>query len=95
MTETFSIRIDTEMKKLLEALAKSSKSFPAAEAITACVESEAWQLEELRLGIVELEAGRGVGHEKVSKRLKSWGQPDETKAPRGELSWSDERFGVW
>lgn len=85
MTETLSIRLDAETKKRLDALAKSSKrskSYLAAEAIAVYVESEAWQLEELQAGKAELEAGRGVGHAKVTKWLKSWGKAGETKAPR-------------
>ena len=85
MTETLSIRIDSETKKNLDALAlrvKRSKSFLAAEAIAAYVELEAWQLGEIEAGIDDIEAGREVSHEKVSKWLKSWGKPGETKAPR-------------
>jgi RHH-type rel operon transcriptional repressor/antitoxin RelB len=85
MTETLSIRIDAETKKRLDALSKSSKrsrSFLAAEAIAAYVLSEEWQLGEVRAGIAELESGQEVSHEKVSKWLKSWGKPGETKAPR-------------
>jgi len=85
MTETLSIRIDSETKKRLDALSKRSKrskSFLAAEAITAFVESEEWQLEEIQAGIAELDSGRAVSHEKVSKWLKSWGKPGETRAPR-------------
>jgi RHH-type rel operon transcriptional repressor/antitoxin RelB len=85
MTETLSIRINSETKKRLDALSKRSKrskSFLAAEAITAYVESEEWQLGELQAGIAELDSGQAVSHEKVSKWLKSWGKPGETKAPR-------------
>jgi predicted transcriptional regulator len=85
MTETLSIRIDTTTKQRLDALSKRSrrsKSFLAAEAIAAFVESEEWQLGELQAGIAELEAGKTVGHEKVSKWLKSWGKTGESKAPR-------------
>jgi RHH-type transcriptional regulator, rel operon repressor / antitoxin RelB len=85
MTETLSIRIDSETKKRLDALSKRSKrskSFLAAEAITAYVQSEEWQLGELQAGIAELDSGQAVSHEKVSKWLKSWGKPGETKAPR-------------
>ena len=85
MTETLSIRIDAETKKRLDALSKSSKrskSFLAAEAITAYVQSQEWQLGEIRAGIADLEAGQEVSHEKVSKWLNSWGNPGETKAPR-------------
>jgi len=85
MTETLSIRIDKETKKRLDALAKRSrrsKSFLAAEAIAAYVESEEWQLGELQAGIAELDAGKSVSHEKVSKWLKTWGKAGETKAPK-------------
>jgi len=85
MTETLSIRIDSDTKKRLDALSKRSKrskSFLAAEAIAAYVESEEWQLGELQAAIVELDSGREVRHDKVSKWLKSWGKAGETKAPR-------------
>jgi predicted transcriptional regulator len=85
MTETLSVRIDTETKKRLDALAKRSrrsKSFLAAEAIASYVESEEWQLGELQSAISELDAGKGVSHDKVSKWLKTWGKPGETKAPK-------------
>lgn len=85
MIETLSVRIDSETKKRLDALAKRSKrskSFLAAEAITAFVESEEWQLQEIRDGMQELEMGQTVGHEKVSTWLQSWGKASESKAPR-------------
>ena len=85
MTTILSVRIDSDTKKRLDALAKRSrrsKSFLAAEAIAAYVESEEWQLGELHAAMAELESGRKVSHEKVSKWLKSWGKPGESKAPR-------------
>jgi RHH-type transcriptional regulator, rel operon repressor / antitoxin RelB len=85
MTETLSIRIDSKTKKRLDALSKRSKrskSFLAAEAIAAYVDSEEWQLGEVYAGIDELESGQEVSHEKVSKWLKSWGKPGATKVPR-------------
>jgi RHH-type rel operon transcriptional repressor/antitoxin RelB len=85
MTETLSIRIDSETKKRLDALSKRSKrskSFLAAEAITTYVESEEWQLGEIQAGIAELDSGQTVTHEKVSKWLKSWGKTGEAKNPR-------------
>lgn len=77
MTTTLSVRIDTHTKKRLEALAKRarrSKSFLAAEAIAAFVETESWQLDELQAGLGELNEGRGVAHEDVSTWLHSWGK---------------------
>ena len=85
MTETLSIRIDAETKRRLDALSKRSKrskSFLAAEAIAAYVESEEWQLGEIHAGVAEIESGQAVSHEKVSKWLRSWGKRGETKAPR-------------
>ncbi len=82
MTETLSIRIDSETKKRLDALSKPSKSFLASEAIAAYVESEEWQLGEIYAGIAELESEQVVSHDKVSKWLKSWGKRGETKPPK-------------
>ncbi len=85
MTETLSIRIDAGTKRRLDALSKQSrrsKSFLAAEAISAYVEAEEWQLGEIRTALVELDVGQEVSHERVSNWLNSWGKPSETKAPR-------------
>lgn len=85
MTETFSIRIDANTKKRLDALSKRSKrskSFLAAEAIEAYIESEEWQLGELEAGIAELDSGREISHDKVSKWLNSWGKPGGRKVLR-------------
>jgi RHH-type rel operon transcriptional repressor/antitoxin RelB len=84
-TETLSIRIDSDTKKRLDALSKRSKrskSFLAAEAITAFVESEEWQLGEIQAGTAELDSGQTASHEKVSEWLRSWGKRGEKKAPR-------------
>jgi len=84
-TTTLSIRIHPETKKRLDALSKRSKrskSFLAAEAIAAYIDSEEWQLGEVQAGIAELDAEQAVSHEKVAKWLKSWGKSSETKAPR-------------
>ena len=85
MTTTLSVRIDAKVKKQLEALAgrsRRSKSFLAAEAITAFVEAEHWQLDEIHAGLKDLDAGRGVSHKNVSAWLSSWGKKSERKAPR-------------
>jgi predicted transcriptional regulator len=85
MSETLSIRIDTETKKRLDALSKHSrrsKSFLAAEAITAYVDVEEWQLGEIQQGIAELESGKQGSHDRVAKWLNTWGRRGETKAPK-------------
>jgi predicted transcriptional regulator/antitoxin component HigA of HigAB toxin-antitoxin module len=55
--------------------ARRSKSFLAAEAIAAYVESEEWQLGEILAGISELDSGKTAGHEKVSNWLRRMNGP--------------------
>src|SRR6476620_12097638 len=83
MTTTLSVRIDTDTKKRLEALAKRarrSQSFLAAEAIAAFVEAESWQLDEIQKGFTELDEGRGVPHKDVEKWLRPGLEADDIRA---------------
>ena len=83
-TTTISVRIDAQTKKRLEALAgraRRSRSFLAAEAITAFVAVEAWQLDEMEGGLKELDEGRAVPHKDVATWLRSWGGKRARKAP--------------
>jgi predicted transcriptional regulator len=85
MTETLSIRIDAKTKQRLDLLARRSrrsKSFLAAEAITAYIETEEWQLGEIQAGLRDLDRGDVVSHERVATWLKSWGTRSERKPPR-------------
>ena len=85
MSTTITVRIDTDTKKRLEALARRSrrsKSFLAAEAITAFVEAETWQLDEIHAGMKELDEGQGIRHKEMANWLRSWGRKRERKAPR-------------
>ena len=69
MTTTLSVRIDAETGRRLAALAKRSgrsKSFLAAEAIAAYVETESWQIDEIAAGVDDLDAGRTVEHDAVA-----------------------------
>ncbi len=84
MTTVLSVRIDADTKERLDALAKRARrtrSFLAAEAITAFVEAETWQLDEIQAASGELDEGRGVPHDDVSTWLRSWGRARERKAP--------------
>jgi predicted transcriptional regulator len=81
-----SVRLDVTTKKRLEALAKRqrrSKSYLAAEAISAYVDAESWQLDEIRAGLAELDDDRlAVRHAAVRDWLQSWGRRRERKPPR-------------
>lgn len=84
MTTTLSVRIDMETRQRLEALAKRSrrsKSFLAAEAIAAYLETESWQLDEIAAGLDDLDGDRTVDHNAVAGWLRSWGGPHERQAP--------------
>jgi len=85
MSETLSIRLSPEVKQRLDSLAgqtKRSKSFLAAEAIAAYVSLEEWQLGEIHAGLQDLDEGRSVSQQAVSKWLRSWGTRTEGRAPR-------------
>lgn len=95
VSETLSIRIDAATNTRLDALARQSnraKSFLAAEAIAAYVESEEWQLAEIQAGQSELDAGPFVSHDQVSRWLKSSGKGGELKAPRWRLYGHGEQL---
>jgi predicted transcriptional regulator len=84
MTETLSIRLDSVIKRRLTELSrnsKRSKSALAAEAITAFVEHEEWQMQEVFAAMKEMENSRGVSHDRVSAWLKSWGSDRENTPP--------------
>lgn len=82
MSETLSIRTDSETKQRLDANAKRTGSILAGEEITPHLESEEWQVGEIQKGIEELETGQSIWHDKVSQWMKSWGRAGETEAPR-------------
>jgi predicted transcriptional regulator len=85
MTTILSVRIDPATKKRLDAMARRarrSKSVLAAEAITAYVEAESWQLDEIQAAAADVDAGRSVPHEDVARWLESWGRKSEHKPPR-------------
>ena len=85
MSETLSIRLDSKIKRRLDLLARRSrrsKSFLAAEAIAAYVQTEEWQVGEIQAGLRDLDRGDTVSHERVEVWLKSWGKPSERKPPR-------------
>lgn len=68
---TFTVRVDTDVKKRLERLAKStgrSRSFLAAEAISEYLEFNEWQVAGIRRAIASLDRGEGIAHDQV----KDW-----------------------
>ena len=75
-TETVTVRLNAELKRKLEALATStnrSKSWLAAEAISAYVEENAWQIEQIEEGLTAADHAdvQWVDSEQVNSWLDS------------------------
>ncbi len=75
MSSTMTLRIDDEVKERLEKLADAtqrSKSFLAAEAIRAYVETNEWQIGEIRKAVKEANAGDFASEADVRAVAKKW-----------------------
>jgi predicted transcriptional regulator len=84
-TATLTVRLPTEIEARLERLAKTtslSKSKLAKDAIVAYLDEQEHQLEKIREGLADAEAGRGVSHEEVARWLDSWGTENELPPPK-------------
>lgn len=82
---TFTVRVETNVKKRLERLAKStgrSRSFLAAEAINEYLDINEWQVGGIKHAIASLDRGEGISHESVKNWVDSWGSANEKPAPK-------------
>ena len=83
---TLSVRVDSAQKKRLEALAKStgrSRSYLAADAISAYLDVNEWQVAGIKQAIASIDANGGVPQADVKAWVKSWkGASLPPKAPR-------------
>jgi len=79
-------RVSAKTKSRLGALARAtsrSEAFLAAEAIEAYIETNAWQVAEIRRGLAEAKAGTpGIPHEEVEAWVRSWGKRNELPRPK-------------
>ena len=82
---TFTVRVETDVKKRLEKLAKStgrSRSFLAAEALSEYLDVNEWQVAGVRKALASLDRGGSVPHEQVKAWVKSWGGKRERPTPK-------------
>jgi len=82
---TFTVRVEPEVKKRLEKLAKStgrSRSFLAAEALDQYLDVNEWQVAGVKQAMASLDRGEGVAHKDVKDWVKSWGGKRERPAPK-------------
>ncbi len=85
ITTTFSVRVAHSTKSRLEKLAKStgrSRAFLAAEAISAYLDTNEWQIGGITKALASLDRGKGIAHERVSAWVASWKTPKERRSPR-------------
>lgn len=71
-TTTMTIRVSPETKSKLERIAadtRRSKSFLAAEAVSAYVERELEIIDGIKRGLADMEAGRLVPHDEAMAEL--------------------------
>ena len=84
-TETFSVRLDRSAKVRLQKLAKStgrSRSYLAAEAIAAYLDTNEWQVAGINKALSSLDRGKGIAHARVSDWVASWETRKERPAPK-------------
>ena len=81
---TFTIRVDSAMKRRLEKLARStgrSRSWLAAEALSEYLDVNEWQIAGIRQAANSLERGEGVPHNGVKEWIDFWGSENERAPP--------------
>jgi RHH-type rel operon transcriptional repressor/antitoxin RelB len=82
---TFTVRVESEVKKRLEKLAKStgrSRSFLAAEALNEYLDVNEWQVAGVKRAMASLDRGDGVPHQDVKDWVNSWGRKRERPVPK-------------
>lgn len=80
------LRLPSRLKEKMERLARAtarSRSFLAVEAIESYVADNEWQIEAIREGIADADAGRFVEHDEIAAWLSTWGAPKDGKPRRG------------
>ncbi|MBM3530941.1 MAG: ribbon-helix-helix protein, CopG family [Alphaproteobacteria bacterium] len=82
---TFTVRVDSAVKKRLEKLAKStgrSRSFLAAQAIAEYVDVNEWQVAGIKRAIQSIDRDGYVPHDDVEKWVRTLGGRRERPRPK-------------
>ncbi len=75
MSSTMTVRLEDDVKDRLEHLAeatKRSRSFLAAEAIREFVESNEWQVSEIKAALKEADAGDFASEKDLTALTRKW-----------------------
>ena len=73
--QTISFRLESDKVSALDTLANSldrDRSYLLGEAVQAYLDTQQWQLEQIRAGIAEADAGRVVDHRRVRAMASRW-----------------------
>ena len=74
-SSVLTLRLDAKLKNQLDRLSKSmnrSRSFVAAQAIQEFVSVNEWQINEIKKGLAEADAGDFATDEEVQQVMKKW-----------------------
>ncbi|MGA8540438.1 MAG: CopG family ribbon-helix-helix protein [Terriglobales bacterium] len=74
-SSVLTLRLDVKLKNQLDRLSKSmnrSRSFVAAQAIQEYVSVNEWQINEIKKGLAEADAGDFASEEEVQRVFKKW-----------------------
>lgn len=72
---TITFRLDTDRKNALDALAEvkdRDRSYILCEAIDAYLDIHQWQIEHIKKGVRQAEAGKFASEKDVAKALARW-----------------------
>lgn len=81
-TQAVSFRIRSEKVAELERLAKATdrpRSWHIEQALDSYLDVQTWQIAQVEKSIAEMDAGKGIPHEKIKKELRGWGQGSKAK----------------
>jgi predicted transcriptional regulator len=73
--QTISFRLPSEQVSALDALADSldrDRTYLLGEAVQAYLDTQQWQLDQIRAGIQEAETGHVIDHRKVKAMTARW-----------------------
>jgi predicted transcriptional regulator len=73
--QTISFRLESDKVSALDELAQSldrDRTYLLAEAVQAYLETQEWQLEQIRASIAEADAGQVIDHRKVKAMASRW-----------------------
>jgi predicted transcriptional regulator len=73
--QTISFRIESDKVSALDELADSldrDRTYLLAEAVQAYLDTQQWQIEEIRAGLAEADAGHVIDHRKVKAMASRW-----------------------